>query len=310
MNVVPALRMSNPVATAGASAAAILLAVMLGTAGPTFGQSPASDRVVAVVNGTQVHESEIQVVDEIVGRNLTTQDKVERRETLLKMFIDTILLSQVAKDRKIVEEADLQRRMTFARNQGLMNQVLSVVGQQAVTEEAIRKAYEEVVVKGSNEPELRLRHLFFLFKEAKDDAAVKEAEEKAKAALKRIKSGEDFAAVAADVSEDPVTKAKGGDFQWRTAAEMGGEYAETALKMKNGEVSPLIKTAVGWHIIKLEERRIRKPLPLEKIRDRVAAMVAANAQFELVDKVRAEAKIERLDADKPNAAGKEAPKGN
>ena len=310
MNVVPAFRMSNPVAIARTSAAAILLAVMLGTAGPTFGQSPASDRVIAVVNGTQVHESEIEVVDEIVGRNLTTQDKVERRETILRMFIDTILFSQVAKERKIADEVDLQRRMTFARNQGLMNNVLAVVGQQAVTEESVRRAYEEVVVKASNEPEIHLRHLFFLFKEAKDDAAVKEAEEKANAALKRIKGGEDFAAVAADVSEDTVTKAKGGDFQWRTAAEMGGEYAEAALKLKNGEVSPLIKTSVGWHIIKLEDRRTRKPLPLEKIRDRVAAMVAANAQLELVDKVRAGAKIERLDEAKPNIAGKESPKGN
>src|ERR1700736_732062 len=113
MNVVPAFRMSNPIARAGATA--VLLAVMLGTTGPTYGQSPSPDRVVAIVNGTQVHESDIQQVDEIVGRNLTTQEKVERRETLLKMLIDTILLSQVAKDRKIVDEADLQRRITFAQ---------------------------------------------------------------------------------------------------------------------------------------------------------------------------------------------------
>lgn len=310
MNVVPAFRMPNPVATGRAGAATVLLAILLGTGGLAFAQSTASDRLVATVNGTQVHESEMQVVDEIVGRNLTTQDKVERREIILKMIIDTILLSQVAKERKVVDEADLQRRATFARNQGLMNQLLSVVGQQAVSEQSIRRAYEEVVVKASNEPEMNLRHLFFLFKEAKDDAAMKEAEEKVNAAYKRIQSGEDFAAVAADVSEDTVTKAKGGDFQWRTTAEMGAEYAEAALKLKNGEVSPPIKTSVGWHLIKLEDRRIRKPLPLEKIKDRVAAMVAANAQFELVDKVRTEAKIELVDANKPTPGKETTSKGN
>ncbi|HZC94788.1 MAG TPA: peptidylprolyl isomerase, partial [Bradyrhizobium sp.] len=147
-----------------------------------------------------------------------------------------------------------------------------------------------------------------LIKEPKDDAAVKEAEEKAKAALKRINAGEDFAAVVADVSEDPVTKAKGGDFEWRSRAEMGKEYADVAFTLKNGEVSAPIRTAVGWHIIKLEDQRKRKPIPLERIRDRVAAMVAANAQFELVDKLRSEAKIERLDGQ--NGADKEAPKGN
>ena len=52
------------------------------------------------------------------------------------MVIDTIVLSQVAKDRKIGDEADLQRRINFARNQGLMNHLLVAVGQQATTEEA------------------------------------------------------------------------------------------------------------------------------------------------------------------------------
>jgi peptidyl-prolyl cis-trans isomerase C len=308
MNVVPAFRLSsNRITTARAGAAAFWLAIMLGTAGPAFGQSGNTDPVIAVVNGTQVHESELQLVDEIVGRNLPTQDKVERRESLLKMLIDTILLSQEAKDRKIVDEADIQRRVNFARNQGLMIGLLSTLGQQAVTEQAIRKAYEDVVLKpASNDPQLHLRHILFLVKEPKDDAAVNAAEAKAKAALDRIKKGEDFAAVVAEVSEDPVTKATGGDFGWRTRAEMGKEYAEATISLKNGEVSPLIKTAAGWHIIKLEDQRLRKPEELEKLRDRIAAMVAAAAQYEFVQKVRSSAKIERLD----QPADKEAPRGN
>lgn len=304
-----ALRRSHPAAAARTSAAAILFAVTLTTSGPTFGQSPATDRVVAIVNGIRIQESDVQLADEIVGRNLTTQDKIERRETILKMFIDTVLLAQVAKDRKLVDEVDLQRRVNFARNQGLMTHLLTVVGQQAVTEDSIRNAYEQVVVKAaSSEQEFHLRQLFLMIKEPKDAAAAKDAEEKAKAALKRIKAGEDFAAVAAEVSDDPVTKARGGDFGWRVESELGKEYVDAARILTNGEVSPLIKTAVGWHIIKIEDRRARKPIALEKLRDRIAAMVAANAQFELVDKLRAEAKIERLDA--PNAADKVPPKAN
>lgn len=306
MNVLPAVRMSNPVTRARAGAAALWLGIMLGAAGPAFGESPSADHVVATVNGTQIHESELQLVDEIIGRNLPTRDTVERRETLMKMLIDTVLLAQVAKDRKIEDDADIQRRIAFARNQGLMNHLLSVVGKQAMTEEATRKAYEEVVLKGTNhEQEVHLRHLFFMIAEPKDDAAVKAAEEKAKAALERIKKGEDFAAVVTDVSEDPVSKARGGDFDWRVRGEMGKEYADVAFKLKKGEVSPLIKTAVGWHILKLEDQRPRKPAEYEKIRDRLAAMVAGAAQIELIDKVRAEAKIELMD--QPNDSSKEAP---
>jgi peptidylprolyl isomerase/peptidyl-prolyl cis-trans isomerase C len=295
MNVAPALQF-RPINTVRTGAIAVCLAVMLGTAGAAFGQAANTDPVVAIVNGTPIHESDLQLVDDIIGRNLPSQDKLERRDSILKMVIDTILLAQVANERKIVDDADIQRRITFARNQGLMNHLLMVVGQQAVTEDAIRKAYEDVVLKpASNDSEVHLRHLVFLFKDAKDDAAVKKAEEKAEKALARIKSGEDFAAVVADMSEDPVTKAKGGDFGWRTKAEMGKEYAEAAFTMKNGEVSSPIKTAVGWHIIKLEDQRIRKPVELEKIKDRVAAMVANTAQFELVKKTRETAKIELMD---------------
>jgi len=302
MNVAPA-PLPRPI-NAMRSAMAICLGVMLGTAGPAFSQAANADPVVAIVNGTQIHESDVQLVDEIIGRNLPSQDRVERRDSILKMVIDTTLLAQVANERKIIEDADIQRRITFARNQGLMNHLLMVVGQQAATDDAIRKAYEDVVLKpAQNEVELHLRHLVFLFRDPRDDAAVKAAEDKAEKALARVKAGEDFAAVVADVSEDPVTKAKGGDFGWRTRPEMGKEYAEAAFAMKNGDVSPLIKTAVGWHIIQLEDQRVRKPVELDKIKDRVAAMVANTAQFELVKKTRETAKIELMDrADGPKAA--------
>lgn len=305
MNVVPAFRASNPVATARAGTAAVLLAVVLGAAGPALGQSARPDPVLAIVNGTQVHQSDLQLVDEIIGRNLLTHDPVERHETLMRMLIDTILLAQVAKDRKFEDEADIQRRVTFARNQGLMKHLLTTVAEQAVTEEATRKTYEELALRTTTEPELHLRHLFFLIKDPKDEAAVKAAEEKAKAALDRITHGEDFAAVVVDASEDLATKGRRGDYGWRARGEMGKEYADAAFKLKNGEVSPLIKTAVGWHIIKLEDQRMRKMEAYEKIKDRVATMVANRAQSELVDKVRAEAKIERLD--QPKEANKAAP---
>lgn len=311
MNVVRALRMSNPITAARTAGITALLAVTLGATTPGFGQAGNADPVVATVNGTPIRESELQLADEIVGRNLPTQDVVERREALLKMLIDTVVLADVAKQRKIEDQDDIKRRVNFARNQGLMNELLSVVGAKAVTEEAIRKAYDEVVLKAAtHEPEMHLRHILFLIKEPKDDAAVKAAEEQAKTALKRIKGGEDFAAVVTDMSEDPIAKARGGDFDWRIRAEMGKEYADTASTLKKGEVSPIFKTAVGWHIIKLEDQRPRAPMPLEKIRDRVAAMVAASAQFELVDKARSEAKIERTAAAIPAPADKAKQAGN
>ena len=292
MNITPALRLP-----------ALCLAAMLGMAGSSFGQSPSADPVIAVVNGMEIHESDLQLADDTVGRNLPTQEKTERRAAILKMLIDSVLLANVAKDRKIADEADLQRRMTYARNQGLMYQLLARTGEEAMTEDAVRRAYQEVVVKTANEPEFHLRHMFFRIADPKDEAAVKAAEDKAKSALARINNGEDFVAVVADVSEDPATRETGGDFGWRVRGQMGKEYADVAFGLKNGEVSPLIKTAFGWHIIRREDQRIRKPVEFEQVRERVAAMVARAAQFELIEKARAEAKIVHMDASIPADTG-------
>ena len=291
MNVAP-FRMLTPLTIARAVPAAAFLAVALGLAGPILAENASADPVVAIVNGTPIHESDLAVASDMVGRNIPTKDPVERRDAVLNMAIDATLLGQIATERKIADEPDLQRRMTFARNQGLAGHLLETVGQQAITDEAVRKAYDDLVVKNP-EPEFRIRQILFLVKDTKNETA-KAAEEKAQSALKRLGKGEDFAAVFANMSDD-ASLANGGDLGWRGRAELGKELAETAGSMKVGEVSQLIRTAAGFHIIKLEDRRDRKPPTFEQARAGLARMVAQRAQFTLIQQARETAKIERVD---------------
>lgn len=296
MKLVAACRMSNSSAVARA-AAAILFAAMLGNVAPAFSEEATTDRVIAIVNGTKIHESDLTLADEVIGRNLSNREPAERREMLINMLIDATMLGQAANERKIIDQADLQRRETFARNRGLMNHLLLTVGETAITDAALRDAYQELIVKASKEePEIHLRHIYILVADPKDDAAYKEGEEKAKAALKRIKDKETFAAVASEVSDDPGSKPRGGDYGWRVAGELGKEIADAAFAMKDGEISPPIKSAAGWHVIEREEVRSRKPISFEKSRDQLAVIIAGKAQVDLVEAVRAAAKIERPEA--------------
>jgi peptidyl-prolyl cis-trans isomerase C len=292
VSISPVLRPAAPIATR-AAAAAVLFAALLVTTGPSIAQTPNLDPVIAVVNGAQIRESDVRLADEEIGRNLPTQDQIQRREEVIAMLIDTIILSTEATKQKIGDEADLQRRMAYARNQGLMNQLLVATAQRAASDEAVRKTYDDVVEK-SPEIELHLRQIIFRA-DPKDEAANKAAEDKAKIAAQRIANGEDFAKVATEMSDDPVAKVNGGDFGWRGRSELGKEYVDAASKLKTGEVAPLFKTAFGLHIVKLEEQRTRKPLEFDQIRERVKAMVMRNAQMEIVSKLRSEAKIERKD---------------
>ncbi len=121
-----------------------------------------------------------------------------------------------------------------------------------------------------------------------------ETEDEAKAILEQLKAGADFATLAKEKSKDPGA-ADGGDLGYFNKGQMVPEFSEVAFKMYPGQLSNPVKTQFGWHIIKLEDKRQRKPPPFDAVKDQLAEYVARRAQTAFVTKLRERAKIERLD---------------
>lgn len=289
--------------TARSFAIAIALAgaafAMLPTA--AFAETPDKDPLVARVNGVELHQSDLALAREDLGRSIPEDfDEAKTRTYLIGYMADVIVMSDEAKKRKIGDEADLRRRMQYARNKALRDDLLSVTARDAVTEAAVRKAFDEAIRLNSAEQQLRIRSMMFKFAEGADEGAVSAAEARANAALERVRKGEDFAAVARDAADGFGGKL-GGDMGFMGRPQMGKEYADVAYSLKDGEVSSLIKTSFGWHIIKVESRRDPPKVEFDAVRENFAGYVARQAQIELLNKLHATMKIERLDK-RPDSA--------
>ena len=121
-----------------------------------------------------------------------------------------------------------------------------------------------------------------------------------------LKKGTDFAELAKTKSKDPGAS-DGGDLGWFTKDQMVPEFSEIAFKLEKGQLSDPVKSQFGWHVIKVEDKRMRQPPEFEKVKDQLEQYVVRRQQSAVITKLRAEGKIERIGAPAPTAVAPAAP---
>ena len=257
--------------------------------------SPACAKTAATVDGMEISEDDLALGLEELSASLPQADDEQKRQYVLDYLIDTKLVAKAAAQEKLDAGEDFKRRMAFQHDKLLMERYLTAQGDKAVTEPAMRAFYDETVKKLKPEVEVRARHVLV------------DSEDEAKAALARVKGGEDFAKVAAELSKDPGSGKDGGDLGFFTQDRMVKEFGDRAFSMKPGEVSDPVKTQFGWHVIKLEERRERPVPPFEQVKDQLQRYLQQKSQQDAVLKLRESAKIERAAASAPPAPAPASP---
>lgn len=138
-----------------------------------------------------------------------------------------------------------------------------------IDERDMESYYEDHLSEFSEPRKVRARHI--LFKLAEDAGKKKEKTVLALAekVLKAARSGEDFAALAEKYSEDAATRGKGGDLGYFGEGQMVKAFGDAAFNLKKGEISDLVRTRFGYHIIKVEDIRPAGTKSLKEVRDRV-----------------------------------------
>ena len=252
------------------------------SAAPAFAQ--AGDPVIAKVDGVEVRESDLALAEEDLGSNIPQQLAGDaRRDFILSYLTDIMLVAKAADGKKVADTPDFKTKLNFIRNKLLMETILQSEGKASVTEQAMKKVYDDAVKQMGGDEEVRARHILV------------QTEDEAKKILADLKKGANFETVAKEKSKDPGAAAQGGDLGCFTKDQMVPEFAEVAFKLQKGELSDPVKSQFGWHIIKVEDKRTKAPPPFEQVKDQVETFVQRKAQAEYVTKLREAAKVERLD---------------
>src|SRR5246127_3200869 len=262
------------------------------------GPARADDKVLAKVNGAEIHQSDVALAEEELGPSLTQMDPATKDENVLAFLIDMKIVAKAAEDKKVSDSEDFKKRMAFARNRLLMDSLLATEGKAATTDEAMKKVYEDAAKQISGEQEVHARHILV------------DTEDEAKAIKAELDKGADFAELAKKKSKDPGAS-DGGDLGFFTKEQMVPEFSEVAFKLEPGKISDPVKSQFGWHIIKVEEKRNRKAPDFDQVKAQIETYVTRKAQAEYVGKLRDGAKIERFDqaaADPAKAPASDAAK--
>jgi peptidyl-prolyl cis-trans isomerase C len=281
------MTVSSPRAGLLALAAALAL-------GATLVAARAEPKILAKIDGVPITQDDLDDAMADIGPGLPEKlEGAQRQKYVLDYLIDLKLVAKKAASEKLDGGPDFARKLAYYHDKLEMESLLTSVAKTATTEENERKAYDAAAKAQPPEPEIHARHILL-----PDEAS-------AKAALARVRAGEDFAKVATELSKDPA--GQGGDLGWFTKDRMVPEFADAAFKLEPGQVSEPVKSQFGWHIIKVEEKRIKTFPPFEQVKEQAARYVAQKAQTELITSLRGEAKIERFDEPAKPAAAAEAP---
>jgi len=146
---------------------------------------------------------------------------------------------------------------------------LKVRSKVKVSDEDLRAEYQKMVREQEADPEVHARHILVQLPVKATDDQVEAARQKALLlAAEARKPGVDFAELAKKKS-DGSSAADGGDLYWFKRGVMVPEFERVAFNLPLGGISDPVRTKFGWHVIKIEERRVTPPEPFEAVKDKL-----------------------------------------
>ena len=253
---------------------AALLALLM--AKGAFAQDATADTVVATVGDVEI----------TLGEMIITRAQLpEQYQSLPADVLFTGVLDQLIQQELLATAVgDIPARVDMAlkneRRSLLAGETINDLTVAATTDEAVQAAYDARYANAEAETEYNASHLLV------------ETEEEAIAAKERVDGGEDFAEVAKEVSTGP-SGPNGGNLGWFGAGQMVTEFEGAVMEMEVGGVAGPVETQFGFHVILLNETRVKEAPALEEVRSQLLGEVQEAAIQEKLAELTANTNVER-----------------
>lgn len=237
---------------------------------PAAALNPAEENpVVARVNGQELRFDQVMTLMQDLPQQYRQVPVSVLYPMLVRRAVNNRLLLDAAKDTDVAENEELKAEVEAFRRSRILEYFLLDRIDETIDEETLKARYDDYVANAEPEPAIHARHILL------------QSEDEAKAVIKELDGGADFAELAREKSTGP-SGPQGGDLGYFQKGQMVPEFEAAAFAMEPGDVSESpVKTQFGWHVIKVEDRRehaafedkkeeLRQQLSGEVIRDLIA----------------------------------------
>lgn len=235
--------------------------------------------LVAVVGGEKIMDTDIEaLLNEIPEQARQRYASVEGKRELVQSLAEIKMLSLEAKKQGIDRSPDVKRKIDFMGEQMLARELAeNTVDKITISDEEISGYYHDNREQFSTGPRVKLRHILL------------DSESEAQAVLARLKKGEDFSSLAREKSRCPSSQ-QGGELGWATKGMMVPEFEDAAFALKKGQMSEVVKSSYGYHVIMCDDVEAARQLDLEEVRDTIRQQLKSEKSEETVSALIEQAK--------------------
>jgi len=263
------------------------------TSAPAPSPLPPPNTVVARVDGTELHLSDVEAAQQNLPPQAQKLPLEQIYPMLLDRLVDGMLITEAGRKEHLEQDPELQVRLKRYEDRLIQEAYLNQAIKAAETEDQLKARYQTFAKDQAGREEVHAQHILV------------KTEDEAKSVIAELDKGADFGELAKKYSTDP-SASSGGDLGYFGHDDMVKAFTDAAFALPKGQYSKTpVKTEFGWHVIKVEDHRVSTPPSFDEARQEVSQLVAHDVVDAKLKELRGSAKIETFGLDgKPLPAAK------